>query len=304
MLEIKKLTKKFKQIQVLNELDLNLNKGEILSILGKSGSGKSTLLRIIANLEKPSSYEKFQCLGQVALMFQNYALFPHLNVKQNILFALHDLKKEERDKKLNELLEKFEISKLKDKNIDEISGGQAQRVAFVRAVARGCDLLLLDEPFSNLDQALKNDLRKELKLLIKEQGICAILVTHDIADAYYMSDKIALLSEGKIMDVNTPKELYFHPKDKKSAKILTDLNIIEGKLDLDDEFFAWIESRNRIFGFAELKLGTKFEARVMSKEFLGAFYKLKLDYKGICFYMLLSSSYDIKEKICFDFICK
>lgn len=304
MLEIKKLTKKFKQTQVLSELDLELKKGEILSILGKSGSGKSTLLRIIANLEKPSSYEKFECLGKVALMFQNYALFPHLNVEENILFALHDFKKEEQHARLNELLENFGLSKLKGKNIDEISGGQAQRVAFARAIARGCDLLLLDEPFSNLDQGLKNDLRQQLKILIKEQGICAILVTHDISDAYYMSDKIALLSQGRIMDFNAPEELYFHPKDKNSAKILADLNIIEQELDLDDEFFAWIESRGKIFGFAELKLGEKFQANVISKEFLGAFYKLELDYKGLRFYMLLSSSYDIKENIHFDVIRK
>ncbi len=302
MLEIKKLTKKFKQTEVLKDLDLNLNKGEILSILGQSGSGKSTLLRIIANLETPSSFEKFICLGKVALMFQNYALFPHLNVKENILFALHDFTKDEQEQKLNELLQRFGISKLKDKNIDEISGGQAQRVAFARAIARGCDLLLLDEPFSNLDQALKNDLREELKILIKEQGICAMVVTHDINDAYYMSDKIALLNEGKILDFNNPKELYFHPKNEKSAKILTELNIIDKQLDLNDEFFAWIESRNKIFGFTELALGKRFEAKIINKEFLGAFYKLKLDYKGLHFYMLLSSSYKLKEKLCFDII--
>ncbi|EIR8100713.1 ABC transporter ATP-binding protein, partial [Campylobacter jejuni] len=209
--------------------------------------------------------------------------------------------KKDKNQILNHLLKTFEIEDLRYKKIDEISGGQAQRVAFARAMARGCKLLLLDEPFSNLDQNLKQDLRRELKKMIENQGITAIMVTHDIEDAYCMSDQIAFLEKGKILAHANPKELYFKP-DFKSAQILPDLNIIEEKLDLEDEFFAWIASKNYIFGYAELKIGNRFEAKILQKEFLGAFCRLKLLYKNIIFFILVSSSYDLEEKISFDII--
>ncbi|MDE5591724.1 MAG: ABC transporter ATP-binding protein, partial [Helicobacter sp.] len=246
-------------------------------------------------LEEACSYEYFSCRAKVAMMFQNYCLFPHLNVEENIIFALHDIKKDKRKQKLEELLNTFKIDDLRSKRIDEISGGQAQRVAFARAIARGCDLLLLDEPFSNLDQELKNGLRMELKRLIKIQGISAIVVTHDVEDAYEMSDKVALLYDGKIIDFNSPRELFYHPKTKMSARILPDLNIIEEKLDLEDAFFRWIDSRNYIFAYTELGLGEDFKGVLLQKEFLGAFYRLKLSYKNICFFMLVSSSYPLEE---------
>ncbi|MCI5968319.1 ABC transporter ATP-binding protein [Helicobacter sp.] len=300
MLQLRNLKKSFGTNNVLNNLCLDLKKGEILSILGGSGSGKSTLLRIIAGLEEVYECDDFKCPKKVSMMFQNYALFPHLNVEQNILFALHDFPKQEQKKCLQELLQTFEIESLKLKNISQISGGQAQRVAFARAMSRGCELLLLDEPFSNLDQGLKSELRMELKKLIKNQGISAIMVTHDIEDAYCMSDKIALLEKGKIIDYNTPEDLYFHPKNKMSAKILPNLNIVEEALDLKDTFLAWINSKGGIFGYTEIELNGKFEAVVVEKEFLGAFYRLKLNYKNILFFMLVSSSHIIKEKVYFQ----
>lgn len=304
MLRIQNLKKNFANVAVLKGIDLEVKQGDILSILGSSGGGKSTLLRIIAGLEKPSSYDEYKGEGNIAMMFQNYALFPHLNVAQNILFALYDCTKEEKFAKLEELLNTFEISAIKDKKIDEISGGQAQRVAFARAVARGCDLLLLDEPFSNLDQNLKNDLRIELKKLIKTQGISAIMVTHDIEDAFNMSDCIALLHEGVIVDCKSPKELFFSPKNKLSASLLPNINIIEEELDCDDEFFAWIVSKNSMFSYTELKFGGRFEAVIVAKEFLGAHYRLKLAYKHIYFFILVSSSYELSEKITFDIISR
>nr|WP_158333861.1 ABC transporter ATP-binding protein [Campylobacter bilis] len=299
MLEIKNLSKNFGKIQALKNINLHIKEGEFLSILGGSGSGKSTLLRIIAQLEQASSYEVFSCKSEVAMMFQNYALFPHLNVEKNILFALYDKK----DKKqiLDHLLKTFEIEDLRYKKIDEISGGQAQRVAFARAIARGYKLLLLDEPFSNLDQSLKQDLRRELKKLIQSQKITAIMVTHDIEDAYSMSDQIAFLDKGEILAHGNPKDLYFKPS-LESAKILPNLNIIEKNLDLEDEFFKWIASKNYTFGYAELTIGSRFEAQIIQKEFLGAFYRVKLRYKNIDFFILLSSNYHLKEKIHFDII--
>ena len=166
MLKIRNLRKKFGQNEVLKGIDLNLKSNEILSVLGSSGSGKSTLLRCIARLES-SQYDELECGSNVGFMFQNYALFPHLSVYDNIAFALNKLSKKEADDRINELLIKFSIQGLKDKKPDQISGGQAQRVAFARAIAAGAKLLLLDEPFSNLDQGLKQALRVELKDMIQ-----------------------------------------------------------------------------------------------------------------------------------------
>lgn len=299
MLEIKNLYKKFGKLEVLQDINLSLQRGEVLSILGNSGSGKSTLLRILARLETPSSFSVFKCTQKTAIMFQNYALFPHLNVEENILFALHQYPKNKRQNRLNELLKFFDISPIRSKRIDQISGGQAQRVAFARAMATDCELLLLDEPFSNLDSNLKESLRKELKDMLKAQKISTIIVTHDIDDAYYLSDHIALLKHGKIIDHNTPKELYFSPKSKESQAFLPHLNVIDENLDEQDLFFAWIKSKNNIFSASEVGIGHEFEAEVLENQFLGAFNKLKLRYKHITFFMLINPHHKISQTIQF-----
>lgn len=302
MLEIKNLYKKFGEIEVLHDINLSLHKGEVLSILGNSGSGKSTLLRILSKLETPTSFSKLYCTQKTAMMFQNYALFPHLNVEENILFALHRYCKSQRQDRLNYLLRFFDIHSIRNKRIDQISGGQAQRVAFARAIATDCELLLLDEPFSNLDSNLKESLRKDLKAMIKSQGISAIIVTHDIDDAYYLSDHIALLKEGRIIDHNTPKKLYFSPKSKDSQAFLPHLNVIHETLNEEDPFFEWIKSKNYIFGASEIEVGSTFEAEVLECRFMGAFNKLKLLYKHITFYMLTNPHHPVSSKIGFKII--
>lgn len=300
MLEIKGLYKSFGKNEVLSDINLTLKQGEILSILGNSGSGKSTLLRILVSLETPTSFEVFHSTPKTTIMFQNYALFPHLSVKENILFALHHHPKEERRKRLDELLKLFEIENIKDKSIDQISGGQAQRVAFARAMGTDCELLLLDEPFSNLDNLLKDSLRRELKDMIKSNNLSAIIVTHDINDAYYLSDFIALLKEGKIIDYNTPRGLYFSPKTPQSQAFLPHLNVITSPLPKGDKFFEWIKGKNYIFSACEVILGDEFEANVLEVQFLGAFSKLKLDYKGITFDMLINPHHKITPRIRFE----
>lgn len=300
MLEIRNLHKKFGQNEVLKGIDLSLKSNEILSILGSSGSGKSTLLRCIAKLEN-SQYDELRCGSNVGFMFQNYALFPHLSVYDNIAFALNKLSKKEADDKINELLAKFSIQGLKDKKPDQISGGQAQRVAFARAIAAGAKLLLLDEPFSNLDQGLKQALRVELKEMIQKEGLSAIVVTHDIDDAYYLSDKIALIDGGKILDIGTPNKLFYSVKDEKSAQMLGGLNYINSNLTSQDKFFDWIKSRNNIFAYSEIYMGGEFEANVISKSFIGLFYKIELEYKGIRFYTLWPSCLEISNSVKFGF---
>ena len=300
MLKIKNLRKKFGQNEVLKGINLTLNDNEILSILGGSGSGKSTLLRCIAGLEN-GQYDEFSCDLNIGFMFQNYALFPHLSVYDNIAFGLNKFNKNEIKNRVNELLAKFGIEALRDKKPDQISGGQAQRVAFARAIAAGAKLLLLDEPFSNLDQGLKESLSAELKQMIQDENLSAILVTHDIDDAYYLSDKIALFDRGEILDIGAAKELFYSVKNPKSAKMLGGLNYIEQDLLDGDKFFEWIKSRNNIFAYSEIYMGGEFEASVIDKSFMGMFYKVELGYKGVRFYALWPSRLRIESRVKFGF---
>ncbi|MEE3744880.1 ABC transporter ATP-binding protein [Campylobacter porcelli] len=300
MLKIKNLRKKFGQNEILKGIDLTLKDNEILSILGSSGSGKSTLLRCIAGLES-SQYDELSCDLNIGFMFQNYALFPHLSVYDNIAFALNKLNKNEMNLRIKELLVKFGIEELKDKKPDQISGGQAQRVAFARAIAAGAKLLLLDEPFSNLDQGLKESLRAELKDMILKEGLSAILVTHDIDDAYYLSDKIALFDGGEILDIGAPKELFYSVKNPKSIQMLGNLNYINSNLPSGDKFFDWIKSRNNIFACSEIYMGGEFEADVIDKSFMGLFYKIELEYKGVRFYTLWPSCLRVENRVKFGF---
>ena len=300
MLQLKNISKRFKDCFANKNISFDLYQGEILSILGGSGSGKSTLLRCIAGLEN-GQYDEFSCDLNIGFMFQNYALFPHLSVYDNIAFGLNKFNKNEIKNRVNELLAKFGIEALRDKKPDQISGGQAQRVAFARAIAAGAKLLLLDEPFSNLDQGLKESLRAELKQMIQDENLSAILVTHDIDDAYYLSDKIALFDRGEILDIGAAKELFYSVKNPKSAKMLGGLNYIEQDLLDGDKFFEWIKSRNNIFAYSEIYMGGEFEASVIDKSFMGMFYKVELEYKGVRFYALWPSRLRIESRVKFGF---
>lgn len=303
ILKISNLNKNFGSLKVLKNINLSLQKGEILSVLGESGCGKSTLLRIIADLESKDSGEiKLHDGVAVAMMFQNYALFPHLNVRENIAFALHKLSKNERAKVLDELLDKFQITQIADKMIDKISGGQAQRVAFARAVANKEKLLLLDEPFANLDHQLRHTLRAELKQMIKNNRISAIMVTHDKEDAFMLSDKIALIKAGQVLDVGLPKELYFEPKSLEIASFLGQINSIKECENLPNEFKEWLKSKNYMFRPEQICPGNKYEAKVLNSRFLGAFYELDLSFMGANFKALINSNTTFGDTFKFDLI--
>lgn len=305
ILKITNLCKKFGQNEVLKDINFSLKEGEILSVLGESGCGKSTMLRIIASLESADSGEIWLKEGcGVAMMFQNYALFPHLNVYKNIEFALSKLPKNERVARINELADKFKISELTQKMCDQISGGQAQRVAFARAVANREKLLLLDEPFANLDHNLRKNLRLELKEMIRQNGLSAIMVTHDKEDAFLLSDRIALIAGGKILALDTPENLYFRPASYETAKFLGDMNLIsrEDAARLPAEFRAWLERRNFMFRPHEIKQGGSYAAKVLSMQFLGAFYGLELEFGGVKFKALVGSNFTPGENFSFDLI--
>lgn len=209
ILEIKNIDFKYDNSEklVLDDLSLNIKRGHIVSILGQSGAGKSTLLRLIAGLEAPLSGEIIldgkvivdkntfiqpEKRG-VGMLFQDYALFPHLSVYENISFGLYKLKKEDKRKRIKEVLKLVGLCEYSTRYPYELSGGQQQRVALARALAPRPILLLMDEPFSNLDSDLKNRIRKELRDILKTENMTCVLVTHDKVDAEEVSDDIIII---------------------------------------------------------------------------------------------------------------
>ncbi len=189
--------------QILNNFQLEVNKQETICFVGPSGSGKSTVLRLIAGLEVPLSGEIFIAgrtvvndqvfippeKRKVGMVFQDYALFPHLNVAENISFGLGKISKIDKSRKVNEMLDLINLNGFANRYPHQLSGGQQQRIALARTLAPNPRLLLLDEPFSNLDESLRDEIRKELKNIIKQIGITTILVSHDQADADFMADR-------------------------------------------------------------------------------------------------------------------
>ena len=225
MLKIQKINKFFGEKQVVCDFDLEMEKGEIVCLLGESGCGKTTTLQMIGGFLSPDS-GKIELNGlditrqlaeerEIATVFQSYALFPHMNVFEGVSYGLRFRRlsgsdRLERGKKALELVGLLEFSHAR---IQDLSGGQQQGVAFVRAVCIEPKLLLLDEPFSNLDANLRRRLRKDLKQLQRRLGINMIFVTHDQEEAMALGDRIALMREGRIVQIGTPQEIYRHPKD-------------------------------------------------------------------------------------------
>lgn len=301
VLSIKNMNKFFDKTHILKDINLELESNQIITILGKSGCGKTTLLRIIAGLENTTNGEVIT-KTKVSLMFQNYALMPHLNVFKNIELALLRLPKSERKARIDELLSNFFIDKIANSKIDEISGGQAQRVAFARAVADKAGILLLDEPFSNLDSELKFTLRRELKKLIKSSGISAILVTHDKEDAFAMSDKIALIDDGHIIAFDDPKKLFRYPKNAKIASFLGEINSIENLQSVQNpDFKAELEKRNFMFRPHDIIRGNKYIAKILNSEYLGAVQRFELEFEGVEFNALIYDEYENCNEFGFDF---
>lgn len=205
----------------LDNFSLQIEKGEVISILGRSGSGKSTVLRLLAGLEMPAAGKvaiQEQVLFDdrtflqpekrgIGMVFQDYALFPHMTVAENIFFGLFRMKKAEKKKRLQEVLELIELEGYEKRYPHQLSGGQQQRVAIARALAPKPHLLLLDEPFSNLDAELQEKIRKELRDILKKAGITSIFVTHDEKDAHILADRIVKIKDGCTDFIGRPCDL-------------------------------------------------------------------------------------------------
>jgi len=240
-LSIEEINKYFGKVHALENVNLGIKEGEFFTLLGPSGCGKTTLLRIIAGLELPDTGriildgEDISHLPatkrQVNIVFQSYALFPHLSVFENVAFGLRSRKfpEDEIKKKVGDTLEMLGLQEMADRYPHQLSGGQQQRVALSRALVNAPKVLLLDEPMSALDAKLRAQVQVELRRLQRRLGRTFILVTHDQTEAMVVSDRIAVMSNGKVMQVGTPNEVYERPRTTFVAEFLGAANLIKGR---------------------------------------------------------------------------
>ena len=234
------VTKRFGETVALDDTSFTIEAGELFFLLGPSGCGKSTLLRLIAGLHEPTSGRLFfgekdvTALGtekrNAVMCFQSYALWPHMTVRDNVRFGL-DVKKvsgAERDAKIKQVLELVRMTEYADRKPNQLSGGQQQRVALARAIAVEPDVLLLDEPLSNLDAKLRHEMRSEIRRICKESGLTTVYVTHDQKEALSVADRIAVLKAGRVQQIGSPGELYHQPGTAFVADFVGQTNLIAG----------------------------------------------------------------------------
>ncbi len=248
---LQEVSKTFGETTAIPKLNLEVKKGEFFSLMGPSGCGKTTVLRLIAGLEAPDEGSivignaitgKMEVAGSVwvqpekrgiGLVFQDYALFPHMTVSDNVGFGLIKCGGSKRKQKVMELLDMIGLLAIAQRYPHELSGGQQQRVALARAMAPAPQVMLLDEPFSNLDADLRMELRAETKRILKTSGTTAILVTHDQAEAFSLSDRIGLLNHGRLEQVGTPDEIYHRPLTRFVARFAGRADFVAGRVEGD-----------------------------------------------------------------------
>lgn len=238
--EFKNINKTFGKNVVIDDLSLQVEKGEMISILGPSGCGKTTILRLLAGLEQPTAgsiYINGEDVTKrsiqerdISMVFQSYALFPHMSLGENVGYGLKMLGigKKEREKRVSEILEIVDLAGFEDRYVDQISGGQQQRVALARALILQPKVLLFDEPLSNLDTNLRRSMREKIRELQQQFGITSFYVTHDQSEAFAVSDRVLVMRKGEIMQFDTPENLYRAPNSEFIANFMGDANIFDG----------------------------------------------------------------------------
>ena len=244
-LQTDQLVKRFGDVTAVSDVSLSINKGEIFALLGSSGCGKSTLLRMLAGFDVPTSgrilldghdiaalqpYER-----PVNMMFQSYALFPHLSVWDNIAFGLkrEGMPKAQIAQRVDDMLSLVQLQDFAKRKPHQLSGGQQQRVALARSLAKKPQLLLLDEPLGALDKKLRERTQFELVSILESVGVTCVMVTHDQEEAMAMASRIAVMSQGRVLQVGTPKEIYEYPNCRFVADFIGNVNLWEGTLDVD-----------------------------------------------------------------------
>lgn len=257
-----KLVKRFDDALAVDEVSLCVNRGEIFALLGSSGCGKSTLLRMLAGFEKPSSGRILLGGEDVArlqpydrpinMMFQSYALFPHLDTWENVAFGLkrEGLPKAQIQQRVGEMLDLVQLGPYAKRKPHQLSGGQQQRVALARSLAKRPKLLLLDEPLGALDKKLREQTQFELVNIIEKVGVTCVMVTHDQEEAMTMASRIAVMSKGRVLQVGTPEEVYEHPANRFVADFIGNVNMFEGRLSLDES-----DRCAAVTGIGEIQVG-------------------------------------------------
>lgn len=239
MISVRRVSKSFGRVQAVRDVSLDIGAGEFFSLLGASGSGKTTLLRMIAGFEGVTTgtimidgqemQDTPPHLRPINMVFQNYAIFPHLNVQDNIAYGLQRLgvSKEQQARMVGEMLDMIALPGYGKRRASELSGGQMQRVALARALILKPKVLLLDEPLGALDKQLREQMQLELRGLQRQLGITFILVTHDQEEALTLSDRVAVMADGGVIQVDTPAGLYDHPKTRKVAAFVGTMNFFD-----------------------------------------------------------------------------
>src|SRR6056297_2121669 len=234
VLELDGVTKAYGAETAVTDLSVTVRDGELLPLLGPSGCGKTTTLRMLAGLERPTEGtielagdtvagpDTFVAAEErgVGIVFQDFALFPHLSVRENVAFGLADWSDDRAAERVDEMLDLVDMPEMGDRAVDQLSGGQQQRVALARSLAPEPDVLLLDEPFSNLDVRLRVEMREEVRRILKEAGVTAVSVTHDQEEALSISDRVAVMCDGEMEQVGRPESVFEHPESRFVASFL------------------------------------------------------------------------------------
>ncbi|MDR4509825.1 MAG: ABC transporter ATP-binding protein [Candidatus Brocadiaceae bacterium] len=309
---VKTLSKSFDKKEIVKGISFDVEKGQLLTLLGPSGCGKTTTLRLVAGIETPDNGEIFidnrlasrgrklfvsQKERNIGMVFQDLALWPHMTVYENIEFGLksNGVKRVERRRKVEEVLHIVNMQKYFRAYPAKISGGQKQLVAIARAIVTKPKLLLMDEPLSNIDIKLREEIRQEIKRIQKETNITAIYVTHDQEDAFLLSHKIAIIHDGNIEQIGSPEEIYLAPQSLFVAQFVGESNIIDVQVTGKDRILTpWGEithpTNNRTHGVARIFFRPRqvrieqdgpYEGVIVKRDFLGEQYRYYVTTSGV-----------------------
>ena len=330
-LEVKQLTKSFQGKEIVKGISLTVERGQLLALLGPSGCGKTTTLRMIAGLEIPDNGEIWidgtianrgnkilipQKQRHIGMVFQDLALWPHMKVYENIEFGLsaNKIPRAERKKKIEEVLNKVNMQKYSREYPGRLSGGQQQLIAIARAIVTEPKLLLMDEPLSNIDIRLREEIRQEIRRIQHETQITTVYVTHEQEDAFLLASKVAVMNEGIIAQIGTPEEIYNSPISPFIAHFIGESNMINIKvLGKDRVLTPWGEldcntkghtAGNATLFFrphqARIEKGGQYEGVIISRDFIGGVYSYHISTSGVKIKLHDQYVYEIDKSVRFS----